>query len=130
MHKVRLLVQFKTLWMLVRGILSTAETMLYTFLLVLLILYVYACLGVEIRSRLPQHGAEPIGEGGAVTVLQNDPEIIERRVPFRDPLLDAHTFGAAEKSGSHAHCAVPEGEDPRIYAGVGPTLVGAALCGL
>merc|ERR1719443_78537 len=48
---VRLLVQFKTLWMLVRGLLSSAGTMFYTFALMMLILYVFACLGIELITK-------------------------------------------------------------------------------
>merc|ERR1719265_2511921 len=50
-RSVRLLVQFKTLWMLVRGLLSSAGTMFYTFGLMMLILYVFACLGVELITK-------------------------------------------------------------------------------
>merc|ERR1719333_892923 len=50
-RSVRLLVQFKTLWMLVRGLLTSATTMFYTFMLMILILYVFACLGVEIITK-------------------------------------------------------------------------------
>lgn len=50
-RSVRLLVQFKTLWMLVRGLLSSAGTMFYTFMLMALILYVFACLGVELITK-------------------------------------------------------------------------------
>jgi voltage-gated sodium channel len=45
---VRLLAQFKELWMLVRGLMSSAGTMFYTFVLILIILYVFACLGIEL----------------------------------------------------------------------------------
>eukprot|EP00440_Ansanella_granifera_P050368 gb/GFBE01054588.1/.p1 GENE.gb/GFBE01054588.1/~~gb/GFBE01054588.1/.p1 ORF type:complete len:535 (+),score=120.48 gb/GFBE01054588.1/:1-1605(+) len=48
---VRLLVQFKTLWMLVRGLLSSASTILYTFLLISLMLYITACLAVEMITK-------------------------------------------------------------------------------
>merc|ERR1719375_902636 len=50
---VRLLVQFKTLWMLVRGLLSSAGTIFYTFSLITLILYIFACLGIELISKNP-----------------------------------------------------------------------------
>jgi hypothetical protein len=50
-RSVRLLVQFKTLWMLVRGLLTSASTMFYTFMLMLLILYVFACVGIEIITK-------------------------------------------------------------------------------
>merc|ERR1719387_1661686 len=45
---IRLFAQFKALWMLVRGLLSSAGTMAYTFLLIVLILYVFACISVEL----------------------------------------------------------------------------------
>lgn len=45
---VRLLVAFRTLWMLVRGLLSAGPVIGYTFLLSSLLIYVWACLGVEI----------------------------------------------------------------------------------
>merc|ERR1719353_2738953 len=45
---VRLLAQFKELWMLVRGLMSSAGTMFYTFLLIIIILYVFACLAIEL----------------------------------------------------------------------------------
>eukprot|EP00392_Amoebophrya_sp_AT5.2_P001866 g1871.t1 len=49
--RVRLLVAFKTLWMLVRGLLSSAGTMCYTFVLMFLILYVSAVLAVELITK-------------------------------------------------------------------------------
>jgi voltage-gated sodium channel len=48
---VRLLAQFKVLWMLVRGLLSSAGTMTYIFVLFFLILYVFACMGVELITK-------------------------------------------------------------------------------
>lgn len=48
---VRLLAQFKVLWMLVRGLLSSAGTMAYVFVLMFLILYVFACVAVEIITK-------------------------------------------------------------------------------
>merc|ERR1719506_694936 len=48
---VRLFSQFKALWMLVRGLLSSAGTMAYTFILILLILYLFANLAVEIITK-------------------------------------------------------------------------------
>jgi Ca2+-binding EF-hand superfamily protein len=46
-----LLAKFKVLWMLVRGLLSSAGTMTYVFILFALILYVFACMGVEIITK-------------------------------------------------------------------------------
>ena len=51
---VRLLAQFKVLWMLVRGLLSSATTMAYIFILFFLILYVFACMGLEVS--IPRKG--------------------------------------------------------------------------
>jgi voltage-gated sodium channel len=48
---VRLFPQFKALWMLVRGFLSSAGTMFYTFVLTLLILYLFANLAVELITK-------------------------------------------------------------------------------
>ena len=48
---VRLLVAFKTLWMLVRGLLSSAGTMFYTFLLMTLILYVAGIMALELITK-------------------------------------------------------------------------------
>jgi voltage-gated sodium channel len=50
-RSVRLLAQFKVLWMLVRGLLSSAGTMAYVFVLFALILYVFACMGVEVITK-------------------------------------------------------------------------------
>jgi len=48
---VRLLVQFRMLWMLVRGLLSSAGTMWYTFVLMNLMLYLFACAAVELITK-------------------------------------------------------------------------------
>jgi hypothetical protein len=48
---VRLLAQFKDVWMLVRGIISSAGTMVYVFFLFSLIVYVFACMSVELITK-------------------------------------------------------------------------------
>lgn len=48
---LRLLVQFKTLWMLVRGLLTSAGTICYTFLLIFVLLYVASCLVMELVTK-------------------------------------------------------------------------------
>jgi len=48
---VRLVVQFRTLWRLVSGLLGSAGTIMYTLLLLVIILYVFACLGIEIITK-------------------------------------------------------------------------------
>ena len=45
-RSVKLLVKFRELWMLVRGLMN-ASTMFYTCVLVVIVLYVLACVGVE-----------------------------------------------------------------------------------
>lgn len=51
---IRLLIKFKELWILVRGLLSSAQTMLYTILLLFVILYILSLLGVELLQQHPQ----------------------------------------------------------------------------
>jgi len=48
---VRLLVQFKTLWMLIRGLMGSAGTITYTFGLILLILYIASCMAMELITK-------------------------------------------------------------------------------
>lgn len=45
---VRLLVKFKVLWMLVRGLLNSAGTMFYVFFLLTIIFYIFSAIGVEL----------------------------------------------------------------------------------
>lgn len=45
---VRLLIKFRELWMLVRGLLNSASTMLYTLLMVFVIIYIFSCMAVEL----------------------------------------------------------------------------------
>lgn len=51
---VRLLIRFRELWMLVRGLLSSANTMLYTLLMLFVIIYIFACLGMELLYEHPR----------------------------------------------------------------------------
>jgi hypothetical protein len=44
---LRLLVQFRTLWMLVQGLIHSCSTIFYTVVLITLILYIFSCIGVE-----------------------------------------------------------------------------------
>jgi len=48
---VRLLVHFQVLWKLVGGFLSSASTMFYTLLLLLIFLYIFSCLGIEVITK-------------------------------------------------------------------------------
>jgi hypothetical protein len=45
---VRLFVQFRTLWMLISGIISSIPTIINVFVVLLLVLFAFACLGVEV----------------------------------------------------------------------------------
>lgn len=45
---LRLLIKFRDLWILVRGLLDSASTMFYTLILLIIMLYIFACIGVEI----------------------------------------------------------------------------------
>merc|ERR1712100_571772 len=47
----RLLVQFKPLWMLVRGFLASASTMFYVLVLFILIMYIFACAAIEFITK-------------------------------------------------------------------------------
>ncbi|CAE7606821.1 NaCP60E [Symbiodinium natans] len=48
---LRLLKQFRTVWRLVNGLLTSANAMLSTLVLVVLSLYIAACLGIEIITK-------------------------------------------------------------------------------
>jgi len=48
---LRLLKQFRTVWRLVSGLLTSANAMLSTLVLVLLTLYIAACLGIEVITK-------------------------------------------------------------------------------
>jgi len=45
---VRLLIKFRELWMLVRGLLNSASTMVYTLLMLVVVIYICACMSMEI----------------------------------------------------------------------------------
>eukprot|EP00929_Paragymnodinium_shiwhaense_P096636 TRINITY_DN58281_c0_g3_i3.p1 TRINITY_DN58281_c0_g3~~TRINITY_DN58281_c0_g3_i3.p1 ORF type:complete len:619 (-),score=155.35 TRINITY_DN58281_c0_g3_i3:197-2053(-) len=59
---VRLLVKFREMWVLVRGLISSLGTMLNTLILLGCILYMFACLGMEIivsHAKNVGPGADP-----------------------------------------------------------------------
>eukprot|EP00927_Polykrikos_kofoidii_P043873 TRINITY_DN37979_c0_g1_i1.p1 TRINITY_DN37979_c0_g1~~TRINITY_DN37979_c0_g1_i1.p1 ORF type:complete len:778 (-),score=131.77 TRINITY_DN37979_c0_g1_i1:71-2404(-) len=45
---VRLLIKFRELWMLVRGLLSSGTTIIYTLLLLTIVLYIFSCISMEL----------------------------------------------------------------------------------
>ncbi|CAJ1377552.1 unnamed protein product [Effrenium voratum] len=54
---VRLMVQFQTLWQLVQGLLHSVTTLLWTFLLVMILIYIFAIIGIEfiaVDAELPE----------------------------------------------------------------------------
>jgi len=69
---VRLLVQFKTLWMLVRGLIGSASTIAYTFGLIVLILYIFAYMAMELITK--KHLQSP-DSGTADVVAEYFPDI-------------------------------------------------------
>lgn len=51
---VRLLVRFRTLWMLLRGLLSSLGTMVYTLLILVIVMYVLSSIGLELIVYHPE----------------------------------------------------------------------------
>lgn len=50
---VRLLIKFRELWMLVQGLMNSASTMLYTLLMLIVVLYIFSSIAIEIITRHP-----------------------------------------------------------------------------
>jgi Ca2+-binding EF-hand superfamily protein len=48
---VRLLAQFKVLWMLVRGLMGSVNTICFTFVIIFLIVYLFACIALELITK-------------------------------------------------------------------------------
>merc|ERR1712054_17784 len=55
----RLMVQFKELWMLSRGLLQSAFTMAHVFLLLVVMLYLFACLALEVITKSSLREVDP-----------------------------------------------------------------------
>ncbi|CAD7956622.1 unnamed protein product [Amoebophrya sp. A25] len=51
---VRLIITFKTLWLLVRGLLTSADTITFTLLLITMTVYVFAVVGIELITKNKQ----------------------------------------------------------------------------
>ncbi|CAL1135661.1 unnamed protein product, partial [Cladocopium goreaui] len=56
---IRMLHMFRTVWRLVYGLLTSGNTMLSTFFILLLTLYIFACLGVELITKDPLLQRDP-----------------------------------------------------------------------
>eukprot|EP00434_Breviolum_minutum_P005945 symbB.v1.2.005243.t1/scaffold304.1/size234131/2 len=65
---VRFLMRFRELWMLVQGLAHSASTMVYTILLLFVVLYIFACLALQL---LYQHPMLEQDEDFARTVRDN-----------------------------------------------------------
>merc|ERR1719247_1223877 len=57
---IRLLSQFRPLWMLVSGLLSSIGTMFYILILLVIILFVFACMGVELFTKNVKLREDPV----------------------------------------------------------------------
>mmetsp|Transcript_15256 Transcript_15256/g.45781 ORF Transcript_15256/g.45781 Transcript_15256/m.45781 type:complete len:627 (+) Transcript_15256:89-1969(+) len=47
---LRLLVQFRTLWMLVQGLIHSSSTILFTVGLIVMLLYIFSCISMEVLA--------------------------------------------------------------------------------
>jgi hypothetical protein len=59
---VRLLVQFRTLWMLIQGLINSCATIMHTFSLMLMLLFIFGCIGMEIITIPYQHDPGLMGQ--------------------------------------------------------------------
>lgn len=57
---IRLLSQFRPLWMLVSGLLSSVGTMFYILILLIVILFVFACVSVELFAKNTRLREDPV----------------------------------------------------------------------
>ena len=52
----RLVVQFRTLWLLVQGLWHSIMPMLWTFIIMAAVVYIFAVLGIELIREAPEYG--------------------------------------------------------------------------
>eukprot|EP00927_Polykrikos_kofoidii_P021793 TRINITY_DN20534_c0_g1_i3.p1 TRINITY_DN20534_c0_g1~~TRINITY_DN20534_c0_g1_i3.p1 ORF type:complete len:689 (-),score=87.53 TRINITY_DN20534_c0_g1_i3:28-2040(-) len=57
---VRLLIAFKELWMLVRGLMTSLSTMVYTSILLCCVIYVFSCLSMVLITNNPINMQDPV----------------------------------------------------------------------
>lgn len=99
---VRLLVQFRELWMLVRGLLNCMRTILYTVLTISGVLFVLTCIAVELITKHPLANTDPDFQQVVQDHFDSFPKIVLTLIRFvtvdnavfvyeplvqRDPLL-------------------------------------------
>eukprot|EP00392_Amoebophrya_sp_AT5.2_P011714 g11799.t1 len=74
---VRLIATFKTLWLLVRGLMSSADTIAFTFLLMAMTTYIFAVVGMEMISKnrtvfVHADDGTHVREGAITAILDNE----------------------------------------------------------
>eukprot|EP00913_Durusdinium_trenchii_P023747 g22303.t2 len=106
---VRFLMRFKELWMLVQGLANSAYTMVYTILLLFVVLYIFACLALQL---LYQHPMIEQDEIFAKTVQENFSDLASAMVT----LLQFVSFDNID-TWSDVHVYKPLGDrDPLLLA--------------
>eukprot|EP00929_Paragymnodinium_shiwhaense_P074749 TRINITY_DN38258_c1_g1_i1.p1 TRINITY_DN38258_c1_g1~~TRINITY_DN38258_c1_g1_i1.p1 ORF type:complete len:772 (-),score=183.14 TRINITY_DN38258_c1_g1_i1:307-2622(-) len=73
---LRLLVKFREMWILVRGLLSSGSMMFYTLLLLTTILYIFSCISIEIITNHPMVISETPDEEFKAVVDQYFPDLV------------------------------------------------------
>ncbi|CAD7956624.1 unnamed protein product [Amoebophrya sp. A25] len=74
---VRLIITFKTLWLLVRGLLTSADTITFTLLLITMTVYVFAVVGIELITKNKQYfldrdNGDFAAEGYITSLMENE----------------------------------------------------------
>ena len=56
---LRLFAMFQELWMLVRGLIDSGFTLLHSFLILVIVHYIFACVAVELLTKHSLTGGDP-----------------------------------------------------------------------